>query len=269
MPPTPLSSWLVLFPWAETATVAFAFIWGAMLGSFLNVVAHRVPRGESVVRGRSRCPRCGAAVRARDNVPVLGWLLLRGRCRDCAEPIAARYPLVELLCGLLVAATAAADLLQGGLDRVLLLGEWLPPARFCFHSAALLAAVTWWLLTTAGARVSWVTVLLALTATGLAIAAVPALQPVGVMPAGGAWPEGHPRLAAAAAWLAGTVAGLAAASWLGRAGSPLPLLGAAFGWQTVTIVTVLAAVGRKLRRRPPTGGLTPRREIQGLQGYDG
>ena len=252
MPTVPLPSWLVLLPWAETATLAFAFAWGAMLGSFINVVAHRVPRGESVVRGRSRCPRCGAAIRARDNVPVLGWLLLRGRCRDCGEPIAARYPLVELLCGLLVAAAAAIDLLWGGLDRVLLHGAWLPPARFALHTAVLLAAVAWWLLAAAGTRVSRAKALLAPVAVGLAIAAVPALQPPGVMPAGGAWPGGHPRLAAAAAWLAGTIAGTAAAAWAaGPHRGPLPLLGATFGWQAVTIVTVLLAVRRRLARFPP------------------
>ena len=63
---------------------------GLVLGSFLNVVVWRVPRGESVVHPPSACPRCGHAVRARDNVPVLSWLLLRARCRDCGEPISAR-----------------------------------------------------------------------------------------------------------------------------------------------------------------------------------
>lgn len=68
---------------------------GLLIGSFLNVVIHRVPRGESVVRPPSACPACGRQIRPRDNVPVLSWILLRGRCRDCGEPISARYPLVE------------------------------------------------------------------------------------------------------------------------------------------------------------------------------
>jgi leader peptidase (prepilin peptidase) / N-methyltransferase len=75
--------------------VALAGLLGLAIGSFLNVVVHRVPRGESVVHPPSACPRCGNPIRARDNVPVLGWLLLRGRCRDCGEPISVRYPLVE------------------------------------------------------------------------------------------------------------------------------------------------------------------------------
>ncbi|GAB7189794.1 A24 family peptidase [Kineococcus sp. NUM-3379] len=88
--------------------LAAAAVLGCLIGSFLNVVVHRVPRGESVVRPASRCPGCGSAVRRRDNVPVLSWLLLRGRCRDCAAPISARYPLVELGTGVLFAAVTWA-----------------------------------------------------------------------------------------------------------------------------------------------------------------
>jgi leader peptidase (prepilin peptidase) / N-methyltransferase len=76
---------------------------GLVIGSFLNVVAYRVPRGESVVSPPSACPRCGTPIRHRHNVPVLGWLLLRGRCYDCALPISPRYPAVEAATGLLFA----------------------------------------------------------------------------------------------------------------------------------------------------------------------
>nr|WP_157157929.1 A24 family peptidase [Diaminobutyricimonas sp. LJ205] len=69
---------------------------GLLIGSFLNVVVHRVPLGRSVVSPPSACGECGAGIRPRDNVPVLSWLLLRGRCRDCGARISARYPLVEL-----------------------------------------------------------------------------------------------------------------------------------------------------------------------------
>jgi leader peptidase (prepilin peptidase) / N-methyltransferase len=69
---------------------------GLAVGSFLNVVVWRVPRGESVITPPSHCPVCEHPVRPRDNVPVLSWLLLRGRCRDCSNPISVRYPLVEL-----------------------------------------------------------------------------------------------------------------------------------------------------------------------------
>lgn len=79
---------------------------GLVVGSFLNVVIHRVPRGESIVHPRSRCPGCGGAIAAFDNVPVFSWLLLRGRCRSCRAPISGRYPLVELATGVVFVAIA-------------------------------------------------------------------------------------------------------------------------------------------------------------------
>jgi leader peptidase (prepilin peptidase)/N-methyltransferase len=80
---------------------------GLAVGSFLNVVIHRVPRGESLVRPGSHCPQCGNAVRNRHNIPVFGWLALRGRCADCGSRISARYPLVEAGTAVLFVAVAA------------------------------------------------------------------------------------------------------------------------------------------------------------------
>lgn len=82
----------------------FAFLFGSTVGSFLNVVIARVPKGQSVVRPRSRCPRCEKPIAGFDNIPILSWLLLRGRCRRCGLPISPRYPLVELASGLLAIA---------------------------------------------------------------------------------------------------------------------------------------------------------------------
>ena len=88
------------------AAIALAlFVAGAVIGSFVTVVAHRLPRGEPWVAGRSRCPACGAQIAVRDNVPIVSWLVLRGRCRSCGERISARYPLTELGLGLLWAVT--------------------------------------------------------------------------------------------------------------------------------------------------------------------
>jgi leader peptidase (prepilin peptidase) / N-methyltransferase len=77
----------------------FAGLLGLAIGSFLNVVVHRVPLGLSVVHPPSACPGCGHQIRARHNVPVLGWLVLRGRCYDCRMPISVRYPVVEAAAG--------------------------------------------------------------------------------------------------------------------------------------------------------------------------
>lgn len=81
----------------QALPVIIVILLGLVFGSFLNVCIARLPRHESIVRPRSRCPRCGAAIAARDNVPVLSYLLLRGRCRACREPILWRYPATELL----------------------------------------------------------------------------------------------------------------------------------------------------------------------------
>jgi leader peptidase (prepilin peptidase)/N-methyltransferase len=78
-----------------------AFIFGGVVGSFLNVCIWRIPEGKSIAFPSSHCPKCGKSIRPFDNIPVLSWLLLRGRCRDCGESISARYPLVELLTALL------------------------------------------------------------------------------------------------------------------------------------------------------------------------
>ena len=87
---TPESGWAF--------ALAVAVLIGGLVGSFLNVVAYRLPEGRSVVAPPSSCPACGRGVRPWHNIPVLGWLILRGRCADCETPIAARYPLVEAAC---------------------------------------------------------------------------------------------------------------------------------------------------------------------------
>jgi leader peptidase (prepilin peptidase) / N-methyltransferase len=95
--------------------ITFAGVLGAIFGSFLNVVIHRLPRHESVVSPASHCPGCDTPVRPYDNIPILSWLLLRGRCRSCGEPISPRYPLVEagtaaLCIGAVIAHTSAAGM---------------------------------------------------------------------------------------------------------------------------------------------------------------
>lgn len=96
------------------AAVAIAFLGGLIVGSFITVVAHRVPRGESIVGPRSRCPGCGAQIAAYDNLPVVSWMLLRGRARCCGIAISPRYPLTELTLGALYAATVLVLWGDGG-----------------------------------------------------------------------------------------------------------------------------------------------------------
>src|SRR3984893_9443673 len=101
----------------------FAGVLGAIVGSFLNVVAYRLPRKQSLVSPASRCPKCGRPVKPYDNIPILSWLWLRGHCRSCSEPISPRYPLVEALTAALCvgAVLAHRSAVGGALSLVLIL----------------------------------------------------------------------------------------------------------------------------------------------------
>jgi leader peptidase (prepilin peptidase)/N-methyltransferase len=102
--------------------LAPAALFGLIIGSFLNVVAWRLPRGESLVRPRSKCPGCDTQLKAYDNIPLFSWLALRGRCRGCGEQISARYPVVEAITAalyVLVVAVKHDDALQIALGLVL------------------------------------------------------------------------------------------------------------------------------------------------------
>jgi prepilin signal peptidase PulO-like enzyme (type II secretory pathway) len=169
MPPFPVFPWTWALPAdlpvAEACVIALACVWGSMFGSFLNVVVHRLPQGRSVVKGGSACPACGSAVRWRDNIPVIGWLLLGGRCRDCGAAISVGYPLVEAISGILAALVAgmmlvgawAPDwLVPGGtggpppidrpvIDRIID-GDWRPVLAWLLVTAGLLAVLAGTLL---------------------------------------------------------------------------------------------------------------------------
>lgn len=138
---------------------------GGAIGSFLNVVIARVPAGESIVHPRSRCPRCGAGIRWFDNVPVLSWLVLRGRCRACRAPISIRYPIVEALG---VAAALLAWSRHGFTPAAL--------AEFAFVALLLaLAAIDLdtWLLPHA---LTWPLIGLGLAASAAGLSAAPSLS---------------------------------------------------------------------------------------------
>jgi leader peptidase (prepilin peptidase)/N-methyltransferase len=118
----------------ETLVIVVAGVLGAMVGSFLNVCILRWPREESVVRPRSRCPGCGRLIAWYDNIPILSWLLLRGRCRHCRVNISFQYPLIELATALIWAFMAArygpdVRALQGAVFFTILLGIALTDAR--------------------------------------------------------------------------------------------------------------------------------------------
>jgi leader peptidase (prepilin peptidase) / N-methyltransferase len=218
-------------------TAILAVPTGMILGSFATVVAHRVPRGESIVTGRSRCPSCGAMIAAYDNVPVLSWLMLRGQCRRCGERISPRYPLTELA----MAALFAATVLILGTDD---LGQLALGLALC----ALLVTVT---LTDLERRVIPNPVLLvgALVGAGIAAASDPASLPERALAAAGA---GGFLFCVALAYPRGmgmgdvklvAVMGL----YLGRAVAPALLVGFAAG--ALVGLVLIARQGASARKR--------------------
>lgn len=114
----------------DSVVVVVCFVLGLVFGSFANVVIARIPAKRSIASPPSACPACSAPIAARDNIPVVSWLLLRGRCRQCAAPISARYPLVELGTAVAFAAVGA----RFGLD-------WVLPAYLLFAWTLLVVAV--------------------------------------------------------------------------------------------------------------------------------
>lgn len=262
--------WIV--PVTDVVVALLLMLIGGNLGSFLNVVVHRLPRGESVVTGGSRCPSCGSAIRWHDNVPVLGWLLLRGRCRDCGTEIAPRYPLVEAAGAVVLGGVAAAELLSGGAtfpagvlvggrsgaDNLLLRPDPGLVGLASFHAWVLFNLLLGAAITIDGGRVprAWnVTVLLLTVAVATAC---DWLLPVGLggdrwSPAGaGGW--GGPTRGLAVS-LAGVACGALVGGlgpWLARAEgvrSALMLVGASAGWQAVVVVALWAALAGWCRRR--------------------
>lgn len=260
--PAGLDAWIA--PLADAVAVVLLVALGANLGSFLNVVVHRLPRGESVVTGGSRCPACGAAIRWRDNVPVFGWLMLGGRCRDCGGPIAPRYPLVEAAAAVLFGSVASVELLSGGrnlpgeifvgrrpgMDGLLLDPDWWLVAACAVHCAVLVTLLAWAVIDHDGHPVPWRWAAITTALAVVAAAALPGVQPVG---AGFGPGVGLP------ARLVASAAGIAAGWLVGRnlggqilggpaAASMFILLGSALGWQAVVAVAVLAVVLAGLRR---------------------
>jgi leader peptidase (prepilin peptidase) / N-methyltransferase len=252
---------ITLWPWAEGAAILWGFWWGALFGSFINVVAHRLPRGESLIATPSRCPQCGVAVRPWDNVPVLGWLWLRGRCRDCSATISAHYPLVEAGCGMLVMLLAVPLARPGEIDR-LLRGDLGGLACFMLQAAVVLTIVAWSQLD----RVAWRPP----SALGIALPLAGALAVIAAVP------EAGPRLAWAGlpSWLAaetrvytlvaaglGIMAGGLVALGLGLiCGSfcrglglawGLPLAGSVLGWEAAVVCGLLSAAAAGLSGASP------------------
>lgn len=261
------------------ATVAVGLcLLAANVGSFLNVVAYRVPRGASVAWGGSRCPACGSPIRWHDNVPVVGWLVLGGRCRDCDAAIPPRYPLVEAAAGG-IGLLATVELLSGGrtwpagrfgtgrtgADVLLMEADWQLLLVCVAHAALLLVLLAWTLFEADRTRIprGW------FLAVGAGLAAVAAAAGGPVVAPG--WPAAI--AAAAGAGLGGLLGATAMSPWLRQA---VVLVGIVLGWQgvfgagaimaavTVSRWTVDAWRGRRCPLEPSCGDLLAATAVQAL-----
>ena len=127
--------------------VVWFFLLGTCVGSFLNVVVYRLPRGESLIRPASRCPSCNHPIRPWDNIPVLSWIILRGRCRDCGSNISGRYPICEALMGFWFIGCSLLALNAAPTSRI---SPWILSAFLAFLGATLFATTQ---ILQAGAKV--------------------------------------------------------------------------------------------------------------------
>ncbi len=253
---------------------------GGAVGSFMNVVIFRVPAGKSIVHPGSRCPKCHHAIRARDNVPVLSWLLLKGRCRDCGETISARYPAVETFVAATFVLLAVAEVfscganLPVGADGLIRRGAlaladvyWV---LYAYHVLLICTLTCTVLIEYDGNRLPLKLIGPVIVVGFLAPIFFPELRPVPLWPEMPSWvPSTH-----SLAGLLDSVAGLAGAGLmvgaaylatgsgpLGRAGRGaaawnVMLVGIFLGWQAVVGVVALASavqllmvIGERIRMR--------------------
>ncbi|HET6883485.1 MAG TPA: prepilin peptidase [Pirellulales bacterium] len=263
----------------QVFVAGWIFSVGACIGSFINVVAYRVPRRISLYREGSRCPHCLVPIRASDNVPILGWLRLGGRCRACHLPISARYPLVELAVALIFLSLAYVELLSAGANLpggkrhaytgatwILWFTKWDMVGLYAYHCGLLSTLVTWSLIQLDRQRVPRA---FAGFAIGLALlfpaiwpdlhpvawreapqkAISPALQPAKAVP----WASGVSTgaIGAAAGGLVGLALSAIARRFRGEEGGEVDganrifgmmFIGASLGWQMLVGCALLAAL---------------------------
>ncbi|MCA9262814.1 MAG: prepilin peptidase [Planctomycetales bacterium] len=251
-----------VLPWIEVVWALWVFTFGACIGSFLNVVAYRMPLGISIVAKPSYCPKCETKIRFRDNVPIFGWLMLRGRCRKCGLAISARYPVVEfatawcflaVYVGEIVIRASAAGSAEGGVIGLFVSHEWYVLGQLAMHLFLVSALMAIVLIEIDGQHVPprfrWFCIVVGLVVTCLWPAAY-AIEwySLGALNAVDAsswplWPTG----------IAGLLAGAAMAVGSRKAGvgdsqlpSALTMTGLFGGWQVVAVVAAVAVAGARI-----------------------
>ncbi|HMO13202.1 MAG TPA: prepilin peptidase [Pirellulaceae bacterium] len=252
----------LVFRLLEVFLGVWAFVVGATVGSFLNVLIYRWPRGESVVLKPSHCPRCGAGIRLRDNVPILGWCRLKGLCRNCGLPISARYPSIELLTGSVFLGLYCVELISGGWNipvrsinaykgavYTVLYPRWDLISYWLFHSLLFCVLITWCMTTLDRQKFATWRILILLLFVLIILGILPFLIPV----APGRWLQHSAENCTwSSAILTAAIGGMVGAgigyllALMTRAGASTSVLtgflvfGMAMGWQAVLVVAFIA-----------------------------
>ena len=254
----------------ECLIIGWFFLFGSMVGSFINVVVWRMPRGVSVVSDGSACPYCRVPIRLVDNIPVFGWIKLKGRCRVCRLPISPRYPIVEAIFGLVFLLMFFVELQTGGSNlpgdqpssgtgilRTILSANWQLVGTYSYHMLLLVMLLTWTLIVFDRNRIPLKTIVFAWV-LGLAIPCFfPAVQPLSWLDASNpvnteiSWFSSRGFITALIGWAAGCSAGMGLQMILMRRvdhqGSAngmalcLTTLGLYMGWQF--LILAIAALG--------------------------
>ncbi len=256
-----LAHWLP-FPGTWLVAIWMAMLGGA-IGSFMNVLVYRLPAGKSIVHPGSACPHCGQPIRPRDNIPVISWFVLRGRCRDCGEPISIRYPLVEIMMALVFVLVGAVEVLLGGANLPREVAQSTltvaGPHRVAVYAYLLVLICA--LVCTALINHDGHSVPLCLSLVVLAVGLFAVLVPVSLHPVDLAGALGIPNASTGAliqlaiapvGCLAGALLG--ALTWPVRAGQNEPgvifasaMVGTFLGWQAVAILAAITAILNALR----------------------
>lgn len=251
-----------LLRFCEATTGILFFVLGCCVGSYLNVVIYRVPLKISVITKASHCPNCSTKILSRDNLPLVGWLKLRGCCRNCRVPVSARYPLLELTIGLLFLLLYFVELISGGTNLpvrppnwyagvvwILFYTKWDLVGLYAFHVLVLCALFCWTMIQRDGHRVPARANAFTIMLTAFAVLICPHLLPFASEISSLRGPDLRSTVVVL---FSGTAAGLVSGIVLRRLGGIpqqlflWPLIGIVYGWQSVIVITALVLVAKFL-----------------------
>lgn len=259
---------VILLHAASLITTFFFFAAGAAVGSYLNVIIYRIPRKIPLALSRSKCPKCGSPILSSDNIPIIGWLRLKGRCRACQAPISARYPIIETLVAVIFLILYFRELLSGGANLpvrptnlyngvlwILFYTKWDLVRLYLLHCLMLTTILGWVMMNVDGFHVPRSSLFTVLCLVYLSLFAWPDLLPVPYSPAISTSAltlnRSQALMTAGCGTLTGGLLGLILAGAISRIRSigfskmnslfyAFILCGTVYGWQTMPIIALIS-----------------------------